>query len=77
MPTAAEIAEAIAELATNPATVTAGDRTIVEVKIPDAIQAHEFAANQEAVEGTNPQGGPRSAWASLRPAKFIPPGASV
>lgn len=75
MPDASDIAETIAEVAADGVESASQDgRTATSFPIPDLIAAEKHTAGKEAVSGTNPQGGSRSLWGSLRPARAVPPG---
>lgn len=67
--------EAIAAAAQEPASATVDGRSAAAVPIPDQIEAARFAAASDALAGTNDNGGPRSGWAFLRPARARPGGA--
>ena len=75
MPDIPDLTDTIVDLAENPQTVTAGDRTVTEQRLGDVIEAEKHLAGKRAVDGTNASGGPRSPWNALRPARAIPPGA--
>ena len=70
-----DLTGAIADVAANPASVTAGDRTITEQSLADLIEADRYLAGKRAVAGGNAAGGSRSGWGALRPAKVVMPGA--
>jgi hypothetical protein len=70
-----DLTDTIADLAANPQTVTAGDRTVTEQKLGDVIEADKHLASKRAVSGQNASGGPRSPWNALRPARAVLPGA--
>lgn len=48
---------------------SADGRSVTAVPLPDLIQADKYLAGKTAAEGTNDNGGPRSLWTRLRPAK--------
>lgn len=68
-----DLTDAIADLAANPQTVTAGDRTVTEHTLQDLIAADKYLG-EKAAGATVPVSGPRSGWNRLRPAKAVPPG---
>jgi hypothetical protein len=65
----------IAEAAASPASATEGSRSATAHSIPDQIAAATFKATEDALSGGNENGGAKSGWARLRPARAIPPGA--
>lgn len=67
--------EQIAENATKPQTANVGGRSAAQVPIQDQIAADKYAKANQAVSGTNANGGPVSGWGGLRIAKANPPGA--
>lgn len=76
VPTADELYDAAAALAAEgvaSATVDGRSATsmdpLKQIEVADAIQSRDLIA------GTNANGGPKTGWAFLRPAKAIPPGA--
>jgi hypothetical protein len=75
MPSEELTPETIAEAATQPASASVDGRSAAAVSIGDQIKAHQYAAAQTALEGTNESGGPVSGWGKLRTAKVKPPSA--
>lgn len=69
-------ADSIAEAAANPQSASVDGQQASAHPIPDQIEAAKFAASNTALDGTNDNGGPRSAWGRLRTARVNPPGAS-
>lgn len=70
-----ELTEALLkENAAAPAEVTGDGGTVKEHPLPDQIKVLDRQAGIDAVTGTNNQGGPKSPWGSLRPARVVPPG---
>lgn len=67
--------ESIAEAATNPASASVDGKSAAAVSIPDQITADKYAKAATALDGTNDNGGPKSAWGATRPARVNPPGA--
>jgi hypothetical protein len=68
-------ADTIAAAAMKPASASQDGRAATAVSIPDQIKALEKLEAQASVSGTNQNGGHRSGWAGLRPARVVPPGA--
>ncbi|MGL5097501.1 MAG: hypothetical protein ACRDD1_18080 [Planctomycetia bacterium] len=68
-------ADAIASNALSPASANVGGRSAAQVGIADQILADQYKRANDAVALSNPAGGPRSGWRTLRAAKNIPPGA--
>lgn len=72
----ADLSEQIETTATDGvASATVDGRSATAVPIPDLIAADRYLAGKTAVEGTNPNGGKRSAWGKTRMARVVPPGA--
>lgn len=72
----AEITEQqIADLAAAPSNVTTDGLSISERPIDEVIDAKEYLDRKAALTGANANGGSRSGWGSLRPARVVPPGA--
>lgn len=69
-----DLTDTIADLAANPQTVTAGDRTVTEHPLPDLIEADKYLA-EKAAGATVPVSGPRSGWGRTRPARAVNQGA--
>jgi hypothetical protein len=76
VPTADELYDAaaiVAEEGVQSATVDGRSATAMDplkqIEVADRIQSRELIA------GTNTNGGPKTGWGFLRPAKVIPPGA--
>lgn len=68
-------ADTILENAAEPQSASVDGRAAAQVPIPDQIAAVKFQAQQDALDGTNVNGGRRSAWVG-RFAKAVPPGGS-
>lgn len=69
-------ADSIAEAAANPQSASVDGQQAAAHPIPDQIEAAKFQASNEALDGTNDNGGPRSGWGRLRTARVVPPGAA-
>lgn len=54
MPTAADIAEEIAEAGTGPQSVTVAGQTVVDRSVDEKIKAHDHVASQEAAASNRP-----------------------
>lgn len=65
----------IAAAAANPQSATVDGTTVTSHSIPDKIAADQYARVNSSLNGDNPQGGNRSVWGRMRPAKVTPPGA--
>lgn len=61
--------DSIAEAANSPASASVDGMSAQAVSIGDQIKAHQYAAANEALAGTNANGGPKSGWSKLRPAR--------
>lgn len=68
-------ADDIAAAAQQPASASVDGRSAAAVPIPDQIAAAKFQAVADALDGTNDNGGPKSGWGKLRPARARPGGA--
>lgn len=56
--------------------VTTDGQTTEAHDLPDLIEADQYLKGQDAAgSGTNPNGGVRSGFGMLRPARAVPPGA--
>ena len=62
----------IASIASKPAEVETDGLKIKSHSLADLIAANQEAAAETAVDGTNENGGPLSAWGCLRPARALP-----
>lgn len=67
--------EEIAELRDAPLQISGDAGSLTERSASDFIKLDQYAAAAEAVDATNDNGGPRSAWHCLRPARAKLPGA--
>lgn len=54
---------------------TAGDQTTTVLDLEKRLKVADKLAGNSAVEGTNANGGAKSGWNTLRPARVVPPGA--
>lgn len=68
-------ADSIAEAAASPQSATVDGLQAAAHPIPDQIAAAKFPASNDALDGTNANGGPKSGWGRLRTARAVPPGA--
>lgn len=59
-----------------PSSAAVDGQSATNQPIPDVIALQHTASAKSELAGENPQGGKRSGWCALRPAKFIPPGAT-
>lgn len=71
----ADLTTTITQVAGEPQSATSDGQSATAQPLPDLIEADRYLKGTSAVTGTNPQGGPRSGWGSLRMARVIPPGA--
>jgi hypothetical protein len=71
-----DLTQAITDAAQQPLTATVGQRSATAHSIPEMIAADQYAKSQDALTGANEQGGQRSAWGAIRPARVVPPGAT-
>ncbi len=67
--------DTIATAAASPASVTVDGNSAAAVPIDKQIDALNLAKITAAATGTNRQGGPRSGWGMMRPARSITEGA--
>lgn len=75
MATASDIADNIATTAAaGIASATVDGQSVQALDLSKQIEAQRAVATSTELAGANPQGGKRSGWNSLRPAKFVPPG---
>jgi hypothetical protein len=65
-------ADDLETLATQPASASGDAGSVTSRPAEDVIRLAGAAAGQTAVAGTNAQGGPRSLWNRLRPARILP-----
>jgi hypothetical protein len=63
------------ELAAAPASSAVDSQSVSERSASDLIALDNHLTAKANVAGTNNQGGAKSAWNGLRPARFAPPGA--
>lgn len=61
--------DSIAEAANSPASASVDGTSAAAVPIGDQIKAHQYAATNDALSGTSDNGGPKSGWNRLRPAR--------
>lgn len=66
--------ESIAESAASPQAASVDGTSVSAYSIQDKITADQYQKAAAALDGDNPQGGNRSAWGRMRPAKVTPPG---
>lgn len=66
--------ESIAEAATAPASASKDGQSATAVPIDQQIKAAEYKAAADAASEPNEQGGQKSGWRGLRPARPIFPG---
>lgn len=69
MPAEDLTADSIAEAATQPASASVDGQSAAAVSISDQIAALKFKESVAAAAGTNDNGGPKSGWGMLRPAR--------
>lgn len=69
-----DLTNAIAEAAQQPAEATGDGGSMKARTIDEMIKADQYAKANAALDGTNDNGGPVSAWSMTRPARVIPPG---
>ena len=75
MATATDISDNIATTAAaGIASATVDGQTVVALDLSKQIEAQRAVATSAELANENPQGGKRSGWNALRPAKFVPPG---
>jgi hypothetical protein len=67
--------EEIEALRDSPQEMSGDTGTVRERSADDFIKLDQYASAAEAVDATNVNGGPRSAWHCLRPARVQLPGA--
>jgi hypothetical protein len=54
--------------------VSVDGQTAKAIPLAQLLEADRYLAGKTALTGTNANGGPRSGWGMLRPAKVVPPG---
>ena len=69
-----DLSDTIEEAAQDPQSASKDGITATSHPLPDLIAADKYLAGKTAVEGTNDNGGPKSGFGALRPARFIPKG---
>jgi len=70
----ADLTDTIEQAAQDPAAAASDGQSATARPIADLIAADRYLKGQQATEGANANGGPRSGWGALRAAKAIPPG---
>ena len=75
MPELSELTEeALEKAAVRPSSYSVDGETTIAQPIPHQIELDKYAEQKAALAGTNPNGGLKSGWNSLRPAQAILPG---
>ncbi len=69
-----DLTETITDAAQEPAEAAGDGHSVKSRTIDEMIAADQYAKAQTAVTGTNDQGGPKSPWGCLRPARVVLPG---
>lgn len=69
-----ELDNQLAEMAANPSSTVTDGLTVASHPIPDVIELRQHAATQDALAGTNQNGGPVSGWGCLGIARAKPGG---
>ncbi len=59
------------QVASEPASAASDGQSASSHSIPDLLKLESVRSGQAALDGTNANGGPRSAWSKLRPARAI------
>ena len=59
------------QVAAEPASAASDGQSASSHSIPDLLKLESVRSGQAALTGTNANGGPRSAWTKLRPARAI------
>lgn len=70
----ADLSTRIEEVANDPAAASSDLGSATNQDLSKLIEADKYLAGKTALDGTNAQGGKKSGWAALRPARAIPPG---
>ena len=65
----------IESAATDPSSASSDGQSATARPLPDVIAADQYLKGADAVSGTNPRGGPKSGWRTVRQARQVPPGA--
>ena len=73
---APDLTDIIEQAASDPASTTIDGETFVDKSIKDRIEAQKFLDARAAQEGTNANGGRRSAWGAITIARAAPPAAA-
>lgn len=71
----ADLTDTIESAAADPASAASDGQSATARPLADLIAADKYLKGQQALEGTNANGGPRSGWVSLRTARAVPQGA--
>lgn len=71
----ADLTEQIEQTAAEPASATGDGQSATAHSLPDLIEADRYLKGKEAVAGTNPNGGPKTAFGTLGVARIKPGGA--
>lgn len=53
---------------------TVDGQSVTQQSLKDRIAADQYLSGRDALSGSNSNGGPKSAWGLMRPAKVVPPG---
>jgi hypothetical protein len=70
-----DLSDQIEQTATDGVQEAAADgRSVKGIPLPDLIAADKYLRGQEAVSGTNENGGPKSGWGRTKLARFTPGG---
>lgn len=72
---ATDLSSTIETVAGRPQRVAVDGQEVQSHGLTEIIEADRYLAGKAALTGAAAQGGARSGWNSLRPARMIPPGA--
>ncbi len=71
-----DLTDAITDAAQEPAEAAGDGHSVKSRTIDEMIKADQYAKAQSAVSGSNDQGGKKSPWGCLRPARVVLPGSN-
>lgn len=72
----ADLTDTIESAAADPSSASSDGQSATARPLADLIAADKYLKGQDALTGTNANGGPRSGWGAVRMARAIPPGAA-
>lgn len=73
----ADLTDTIEDAAQTPESASQDGLSATARPLPDLIETDKYLKGQAALTGNNSNGGPRSGWGGLRPARAVLPGGST